>query len=179
MQPPGTKVKSLVPWQAIVDARCHVGFPGLVRQGIGKRSPVSGWGNGYAWPQSGTVKGHCRNLHAPRPNARKPKPGPREKQLAKLIRRRDSTNDMALNAKLSAEIRALRATNRQPKSSQAGAPAAGELFGSVPRSKSSWVDLRVGPRAPRLESSSVVTHACTLRAAARRRRLVRTAYSSL
>ena len=37
----------------------------------------------YVFPykrKSGTVKGHCRNLHAPRPRARKPKAYPREKQ---------------------------------------------------------------------------------------------------
>ena len=65
--------------------------------------------------KSGKVKGHCRNLHAPRPNARKVKPDPREKQLAKLVRQRDSTNDMAKVAKLSAEIRALRAELKPPE----------------------------------------------------------------
>ena len=56
----------------------------------------------------GTVKGHCRNLHAPRPRARKTKVDPRVKELEKLIRQRDSTNDMGKVAKLSADIRALR-----------------------------------------------------------------------
>ena len=72
----------------------------------------------YVFPytrKSGKVKGHCRNLHAPRPNARKAKPDPREKQLAKLVRQRDSTNDMAKVAKLSAEIRALRAELKPPE----------------------------------------------------------------
>ena len=58
--------------------------------------------------KSGTVKGHCRNLHAPRPRARKAKVDPRVKELEKLIRQRDSTNDMGKVAELSAEIRALR-----------------------------------------------------------------------
>ena len=48
----------------------------------------------YVFPykrKSGTVKGHCRNLHAPHPRARKAKPDPRLKQLDKPIAKRDKT----------------------------------------------------------------------------------------
>eukprot|EP01043_Picozoa_sp_COSAG02_P048122 COSAG02_NODE_4693_length_5088_cov_3.016837_2_plen_69_part_00 len=38
--------------------------------------------------KSGKVKGHCRNLHAPRRRVRKAKPDPRLKQLEKMIQKR-------------------------------------------------------------------------------------------
>jgi hypothetical protein len=55
------------------------------------------------------VKGHCRNLHAPRPRAKKPKADPRQKQLNALIRKRDATQNLAKYNELSREIKALRA----------------------------------------------------------------------
>ena len=66
----------------------------------------------YVFPytrKSGTVKGHYRNLHAPRPNARKVKADPRIKQLDKLIQRRanSNANDVQGNLELSAQIREL------------------------------------------------------------------------
>ena len=45
-----------------------------------------------------------------------------------------------------------------PESSQVTRPVASELLGSMARPKSSWVDLRIDPRAHRIESSSDVTH---------------------
>ena len=88
---------------------------------LAEQRRVCGDDKEYVFPykrKSGTVKGHCRNLHAPHPRARKAKPDPRLKQLDKLIAKRDKTNDMALNAKLSAEIRALRAELREPIQSE-------------------------------------------------------------
>ena len=88
---------------------------------LAEQRRVCGDDKEYVFPykrKSGTVKGHCRNLHAPHPRARKAKPDPRLKQLEKLIAKRDKTNDMALNAKLSAEIRALRAELREPIQSE-------------------------------------------------------------
>ena len=88
---------------------------------LAEQRRVCGDDKEYVFPykrKSGTVKGHCRNLHAPHPRARKAKPDPRLKQLEKLIAKRDKTNDMALNAKLSAEIRALRAEIREPIQSE-------------------------------------------------------------
>ena len=77
----------------------------------------------YVFPykrKSGTVKGHCRNLHAPRPNARKAKPDPRRKQLEKLIQKRANldANDVQGNLELSAQIRALRTEMREPVQSE-------------------------------------------------------------
>ena len=62
------------------------------------------------------IKGHCRNLHAPRPNARKAKPDPRLKQLENLIEKRArlKTNDVQGNHNLSAQIRGLRAELKPP-----------------------------------------------------------------
>ena len=61
--------------------------------------------------KSGKVKGHCRNLHAPRPNARKAKPDPRLKELERLIQKRANlaANHVQGNLELSAQIRKLRA----------------------------------------------------------------------
>jgi hypothetical protein len=55
------------------------------------------------------VKGHCRNLHAPRPRAKKPKADPRQKQLNALIRKRDATQNYAKYNELNGQIKALRA----------------------------------------------------------------------
>ena len=58
-----------------------------------------------------TVKGHCRNLHARRPRAKKVKreADPRQKELNRLIRERDATSNMAQYAKLDRQIKELRA----------------------------------------------------------------------
>ena len=80
-------------------------------QFLAEQRRVCGDTKEYVFPykrKSGTVKGHCRNLHAPRPNARKAKPDPRLKQLERLKQKRANTNKMSENMALSAEIRALR-----------------------------------------------------------------------
>ena len=92
---------------------------------LAEQRRVCGDNKEYVFPytrKSGKVKGHCRNLHAPHPRARKAKADPREKQLAKLIRQRDSTNDMVKVTKLSAEIRALRAELKPPEPPAAPTP---------------------------------------------------------
>ena len=73
----------------------------------------------YVFPytrKSGKVKGHCRNLHAPHPRARKAKPDPRLKELEKLIQKRANlqANDVQGNLELSAQIRKLRAELNPP-----------------------------------------------------------------
>jgi hypothetical protein len=56
------------------------------------------------------VKGHCRNLHAPRPRAKKSnKADPRQKQLNALIRKRDATQNLTKYSELARQIKALRA----------------------------------------------------------------------
>eukprot|EP01046_Picozoa_sp_COSAG06_P000289 COSAG06_NODE_8_length_37897_cov_42.611884_8_plen_104_part_00 len=51
---------------------------------------------GHAGMERGRVKAHCRNLHAPRPRAKKSKKAnPRQKQLNALIRKRDATQNCA------------------------------------------------------------------------------------
>jgi hypothetical protein len=56
------------------------------------------------------VKGHCRNLHAPRPRAKKAKKAdPRQKQLNALVRKRDATQNLAKYNELNRKIKALRA----------------------------------------------------------------------
>jgi|TARA_B110000977_G_scaffold26230_1_gene32581 hypothetical protein len=54
------------------------------------------------------VKGHCRNLHAPRPRAKKPKADPRQAQLNALIRKRDATQNLTKYNELNRQIKALR-----------------------------------------------------------------------
>jgi hypothetical protein len=57
------------------------------------------------------VKGHCRNLHAPRPRAKKAKSraDPRQKKLAALLRKRDAARNLAKYNEISRQIKALRA----------------------------------------------------------------------
>ena len=80
---------------------------------LAEQRRVCGESKEYVFPhtrKNGTrVKGHCRNLHAPRPRAKKPKADPRQKQLNALIRKRDATQNLAKYNELSRQIKALRA----------------------------------------------------------------------
>ena len=65
----------------------------------------------YVFPykrKSGTVKGHCRNLHAPHPRARKAKPYPRRKQLEKLIHELETHSINALQPECRNKLPSLR-----------------------------------------------------------------------
>ncbi len=116
-------------------AWCHRLMPGVIPaglQGFTENAPLVGVGQMWtpllAFSMTcstlPTLRVHTRvcTLHAPRPNARKPKPDPRRKKLEKLIQKRANldANDVQGNLELSAhaQIRALRAEMREPVQSQ-------------------------------------------------------------
>ena len=101
---------------------------------IAEQKRVCGEEKEYVFPYTRKdgrrVRGHCRNLHAPRPRARKAKSAvdPRQKQLDALIRKRDAAGDMVMYQRLNAEIRELRAAmapaSPAPRSAPASKPSA-------------------------------------------------------
>jgi hypothetical protein len=80
---------------------------------LAEQKRVCGENKEYVFPHTRKngvrVKGHCRNLHAPRPRAKKPKADPRQKQLNALIRKRDSTQNLTKYNEINRQIKALRA----------------------------------------------------------------------
>jgi hypothetical protein len=85
---------------------------------LAEQERVCGDSREYVFPHTRKngvrVKGHCRNLHAPRPRAKKPKADPRQKQLNALIRKRDATQNLAKYNEMSRQIKALRAEMKPP-----------------------------------------------------------------